>query len=48
MNGLDTVSRLMVDKVTTVPKATLGKRIVRSGRRASRERAVSTSPTFHA
>lgn len=28
-NGLDTVSRLMVDKVTTVPKAKLGKRIGR-------------------
>ena len=28
-NGLDTVSRLMVDKVTTVPKAKLGRRIGR-------------------
>lgn len=28
-NGLETVSRLMVDKVTTVPKAKLGKRIGR-------------------
>ena len=29
VNGLDTVSRLMVDKVTTVPKAKLGRRIGR-------------------
>jgi mRNA interferase MazF len=29
MNGLDKASRLMVDKVTTVPKAKLGKRIGR-------------------
>ena len=28
-NGLDTVSRLMVDKITTMPKAKLGKRIGR-------------------
>lgn len=28
-NGLDTASRLMVDKVTTVPKAKLGRRIGR-------------------
>ena len=28
-NGLDTVSRLMIDKVTTVPKAKLGRRIGR-------------------
>ena len=28
-NGLDTVSRLMVDKVTTVPKAKLGRRVGR-------------------
>lgn len=28
-NGLDKASRLMVDKVTTVPKAKLGKRIGR-------------------
>ncbi len=28
-NGLDTVCRLMVDKVTTVPKAKLGKRVGR-------------------
>lgn len=28
-NGLDTVSRLMVDKLTTVPKAKLGRRIGR-------------------
>jgi mRNA interferase MazF len=28
-NGLDRASRLMVDKVTTVPKAKLGKRIGR-------------------
>ena len=29
LNGLDKPSRLMVDKVTTVPKAKLGKRIGR-------------------
>ena len=29
VNGLDTVSRLMVDKITTMPKAKLGKRIGR-------------------
>jgi mRNA interferase MazF len=29
VNGLGTVSRLMVDKVTTVPKGKLGKRIGR-------------------
>ena len=29
VNGLDTVCRLMVDKVTTVPKAKLGRRIGR-------------------
>jgi len=29
VNGLDKASRLMVDKVTTVPKAKLGKRIGR-------------------
>ena len=29
VNGLDMISRLMVDKVTTVPKAKLGKRIGR-------------------
>jgi mRNA interferase MazF len=29
VNGLGTISRLMVDKVTTVPKAKLGKRIGR-------------------
>ena len=29
VNGLDRASRLMVDKVTTVPKAKLGKRIGR-------------------
>jgi mRNA interferase MazF len=29
VNGLDTVSRLMVDKVTTVPKTKLGRRIGR-------------------
>jgi mRNA interferase MazF len=29
VNGLDKTSRLMVDKVTTVPKAKLGKRIGR-------------------
>ena len=29
MNGLDEASRLMVDKMTTVPKAKLGKRIGR-------------------
>jgi mRNA interferase MazF len=34
VNGLDKVSRLMVDKVTTVPKAKLGKRI---GRLADRD-----------
>ena len=28
-NGLDAVSRLMVDKITTMPKAKLGKRIGR-------------------
>jgi mRNA interferase MazF len=28
-NGLETVSRLMVDKVTTIPKAKLGRRIGR-------------------
>lgn len=28
-NGLDTVSRLMIDKVTTVPKTKLGKRVGR-------------------
>ena len=28
-NGLETVSRVMVDKVTTVPKAKLGRRIGR-------------------
>ena len=28
-NGLDAASRLMVDKITTTPKATLGKRIGR-------------------
>ena len=28
-NGLDTTSRLMVDKVTTIPKAKLGRRIGR-------------------
>ena len=29
MNGLETLSRVMVDKVTTVPKARLGRRIGR-------------------
>jgi len=28
-NGLETVSRLMVDKITTIPKARLGRRIGR-------------------
>ena len=28
-NGLETASRLMVDKITTIPKAKLGKRIGR-------------------
>ena len=28
-NGLDTVSRLMVDKITTMPKAKLGRRVGR-------------------
>lgn len=32
-NGLKTASRLMVDKITTVPKAKLGKRIGRLGDR---------------
>ena len=31
MNGLRTTSRLMVDKITTVPKARLGNRIGRLG-----------------
>jgi mRNA interferase MazF len=31
MNGLRTASRLMVDKITTVPKARLGHRIGRLG-----------------
>ena len=29
VNGLETVSRLMVDKITTMPKAKLGRRIGR-------------------
>lgn len=28
-NGLETISRLMVDKITTIPKAELGRRIAR-------------------
>ena len=28
-NGLDTISRLMIDKITTMPKAKLGRRIGR-------------------
>ena len=36
-NGLRTASRLMADKITTVPKSRLGQRIGELGDRATRE-----------